>query len=148
MPHTARLVKKLISAETVTFSDMAVAIDSFVSPQVREFEFGNPRNFWLGNPQSRKFCLWNSESRALEYGILLTIGIQNPSSNDQDGLESSTWIQNLRRGIQNPRLDSLQGRCVDLNWRHVTMVAKFLMTTKGSLGNNYGGGNENSKKRQ
>ena len=67
-------------------------IRSCVSPQVREFELGgNPGNFWLWNAQSRKFCLWNSESRALEYGILLTFGAQNPSSTDQDGLESSTW---------------------------------------------------------
>ena len=29
-PHTARQVKKLISAKNVTFSDMAAAIDSFM----------------------------------------------------------------------------------------------------------------------
>ena len=68
-----------------------------------------------GNPETRKICLWNPESRVLESGtqlmesgIPLTIGIQNPSSTDKD-LESSTW--NLESTTWNPEsktiLDSL-----------------------------------------
>ena len=50
-------------------------------------EFRNPWNF----------CLWNLESWALESGIPLTIGIENPSSTVLESL-------NPVSGIQNPRL--------------------------------------------
>ena len=40
-----------------------------ISPHVRESGFRNPRIF----------CLWNPESWALESGILLKIGIRNPT---------------------------------------------------------------------
>ena len=54
--------------------------------------------------------MWNPESRALEFGILLkesgiplATGIQNPSSADK-GWNLVPGIRNPRRGIQNPRL--------------------------------------------
>ena len=71
-----------------------------ISPLVRESGFPNPG----------KFCLWNREFWALESGIQLKefriplrIGIQNPSSTDEDWNQLS-GIRNPRRGIQNPRL--------------------------------------------
>ena len=55
----------------------------------------------IGN--AGKICLWNPESWTLEsgiqLGILLRIGIQNPSSTDKD------W--NQVTGIQNSRLSWL-----------------------------------------
>ena len=84
--------------------------------KIFDSEFRNPVNFCLWNSESSKFllvksgiqkiiafrswnfCFWNSESRAWkcgtqlhESGIPLTIGIQNPSSTRNSG-------------IQNPRL--------------------------------------------
>ena len=87
--------------------------------KIFDSEFWNPVNFCLWNSESSKFllvksgiqkifafriwnlgnfCFWNSESRAWkcgtqlhESGIPLTIGIQNPSSTRNSG-------------IQNPRL--------------------------------------------
>ena len=63
-----------------------------------------------GNPETRKICLWNPESRVLESGtqlmesgIPLTIGIQNPSSTDKDW-NPVPGIWNPQRGIQNPSL--------------------------------------------
>ena len=47
-------------------------------------------------PESGKFLL-------MESGIPLTIGIQNPSYNDNDWNPVS-WIRNPRCEIQNPRL--------------------------------------------
>ena len=71
-----------------------------ISPHVRKSRFRNPG----------KFCLWNPESWALESGkqpkesgILLTIGIRNPSSTDKD-CNLVPGIQNPRCAIQNPRL--------------------------------------------
>ena len=67
--------------------------------------------FWApGN-----FFLWNPESWALEFGIqlkesgtLLKIGIQNPNftNNDRNPVPG---MQNLGRGIQNPRLSFTWG---------------------------------------
>ena len=63
-----------------------------------------------GFRNQRKWCLWNSESWVLESGIqlkdsgiLLTIGIQNPSSTDKYW-NPVPGIRNPHRGIQNPRL--------------------------------------------
>ena len=67
-----------------------------VSPHVREWGNRNPWNF----------CLWNSESWALESrnsGIPLTIGIQYPSSTDKDW-NPVTGIRDPWRGIRDPRL--------------------------------------------
>ena len=69
------------------------------SPHERESGF---QNWW-------NFCLWNLEPWALETGIqlkesgiLLTIGIQNPSCTDKDRNPVPVmWKQ--RREIQNPR---------------------------------------------
>ena len=63
----------------------------------KEFGFRNPGNF----------CLRNPESCALESGILKAQGIRNPieeyisTDNDRNQVPG---IQNLRCGIQNPRL--------------------------------------------
>ena len=71
-----------------------------LSHHVRKSRFRNPG----------KFCLWNPESWGLESGkqpkesrILLTIGIQNPSSTDKYG-NPVPGIRNPQRGFQNPRL--------------------------------------------
>ena len=57
-------------------------------------------------PESGNICLWFPESWALESriqlkesGILLTIGIQNPTSTDKDW-NQVPGIGNPRRGIQ------------------------------------------------
>ena len=62
------------------------------------------------SPNPGNVCLWNPESRALESakqlkesGILLTIGIQNPSFTYRDW-NPVPRIRNPWRGIQNPRL--------------------------------------------
>ena len=61
-----------------------------------------------------KFCLWNPESWGLESGILLTIGIQNPSSTDKYG-NPVPGIRNPQRGFQNPRLPWIPLRGVNDN---------------------------------
>ena len=70
--------------------------DGSISPHVRESGFQNPC----------KVCWWNPESSALESGIHLKesgiplrIGIQNPSSIDNDW-NPVAGIRNSRRGIQ------------------------------------------------
>ena len=74
------------------------------------------------------FCLWNAESWVLESGtqlkesgVLLTIGIQNPSSTDK------YWnpvpvIQNPQRGIQNPRLAALDSLTWSERTQHYNMA--------------------------
>ena len=70
------------------------------SLHVMESVFRNPWNFCLWNPES-----WAVESgiHLKESGILLRIGIQNPSSTDKDW-NQEPQIRNQRREIQNPRL--------------------------------------------
>ena len=109
-PHTARQVKKLISAKNVTFSDMAAAIDSFMclapskgiriwreSGKFLVVEFGiqgfgirNTANFW--NPKS-KFH-WPRRI-GIQY---LWSGIHGVESRIQD------WIPSLVRciGLNSP----------------------------------------------
>ena len=60
--------------------------------------------------------IWNPEysSRNPESGIILTIGIQNPSSTDKDW-NPVPGIRNPRRGIQNPRLS-----WIPLHWAILT----------------------------
>ena len=54
-------------------------------------------------PESRKILLIESGKQPKESGILLTIGIQNPSSTDKYG-NPVPGIRNPQRGFQNPRL--------------------------------------------
>ena len=73
------------------------------SLHVMESVFRNPWNFCLWNPES-----WAMESgiHLKESGILLRIGIQNPSFTDKDWNQEPE-IRNARREIQNPRLSWL-----------------------------------------
>ena len=82
-----------------------------ISPHVRESGFPNPGKFYLWNPESwgLEFGIQPKESR-----ILLTIGIQNPSSTDK--YENPVpRIQNPQRGFQNPRLPWIPLHGVDNN---------------------------------
>ena len=54
-------------------------------------------------PESRKILLIESGKQPKESGILLTIGIQNPSFTDKYG-NPLPGIRNPQRGFQNPRL--------------------------------------------
>lgn len=104
-PHTARQVKKLISAKNVTFSDMAAAIDSFMclapSKGIR---------IWR---ESGKFLVVEcaiQEILLVEFGIQ-GFGIRN-TANFWNPKSKFHWprrigIQYLWPGIQNPRLDSI-----------------------------------------
>ena len=70
-----------------------------ILPHVKESRFPNPAKFCLWNPES-----WGLESgiQLKESGILLTIGIQNPSSTDKYG-NPVPGIRNPQRLLQNPR---------------------------------------------
>ena len=48
------------------------------------FGFRDPRSFARGIRNPGKFCLWNPESWAMEFGISLTIGVRNPTSTIRD----------------------------------------------------------------
>ena len=69
-----------------------------MSPLVMESGFRNPGNFGPWNPESGK--------QLKKSGIPLTIGIQNPSSTDEDW-NPVPGIQNPPRGIFNPRLSRI-----------------------------------------
>ena len=86
-----------------------------------------------------KFCLWNPESWTLEsgiqLGILLRIGIENPSTTDKDWNQVA-GIRNPRHGIQNLRLSWLplhgawQGGRVKV---FLEVVVKTKLPTKPAL---------------
>ena len=67
-----------------------ITLKSLLTPIVFPMKGTGILEFW-------KFCLWNPESWAFEYGIQLKeygiplkIGIQDPSSTDKDGNPEST----------------------------------------------------------
>ena len=79
--------------------------EKYFSPRVREWGFPNAVNF----------CFWNARSLALESGIelkdsgiLLTIGIRRPSSDDKEsrihGVESKAVLRACLHGSGGPQI--------------------------------------------
>ena len=79
--------------------------EKYFSPHVREWGFRNAVNF----------CFWNARSLALESGtelkdsgILLTIGIRRPSSDDKEsqihGVESKAVLRACLHGSGGPQI--------------------------------------------
>ena len=75
---------------------------TYLFDQVRESRFRNPWNVCFWNPVLGNFIRWNLESWVLESiiqlkesGVVLTIGIWNPSSIDKES------------GIQNPESETV-----------------------------------------
>ena len=76
---------------------------SFTLPHIGEYRFWNPRNFCLWNLESRKICLCNPESWALEPGIQLKESglIHTKDCNPESTVwnpESKTVFQSLAYG--------------------------------------------------